>query len=275
LLYHLNAESWPKFCRRHNYYRARFYAAQLGRFLSRDPIRYAGSKAGLYSYVDETPANRSDPSGLYAACWHQDAIFFAHGGRFDLPMDRSEGTVCGKIYVAPGTCPGDHVRMLIRYSAYDPLKKDCDKTALIEFTQHFDKWLYPGLPADCTVTGGEVVKNNIHGKECIEANWRVVCYTHCVVSPWDGRVCGTYGNGGNHSGSFKIVASFRDLTGSDESILVKWDIGFSDRCCRTTPCKAQISLAESHGPRSGRPYYWNDDFQEIDHPDDPPCPTGW
>lgn len=45
------------------YYRARYYNPQLGRFISEDPL---GLRGGInpYSYVEESPANFSDPFGL-------------------------------------------------------------------------------------------------------------------------------------------------------------------------------------------------------------------
>ena len=44
------------------YYRARYYHAALGRFISRDPIGYQGGMA-LYQYVGSNPASWRDPSG--------------------------------------------------------------------------------------------------------------------------------------------------------------------------------------------------------------------
>jgi len=46
------------------YYFARYYHAQLGRFINRDPIGYGGGDANLYRYVGNAPTNASDPSGL-------------------------------------------------------------------------------------------------------------------------------------------------------------------------------------------------------------------
>jgi RHS repeat-associated protein len=46
-----------------HYYRARFYDAQLGRFISEDPIKFKGGM-NWYGYVDNNPTNYSDPYGL-------------------------------------------------------------------------------------------------------------------------------------------------------------------------------------------------------------------
>jgi len=46
------------------YYRARFYDAEVGRFISKDPIGFAGGDYNLYSYVSQNPVNFTDPSGL-------------------------------------------------------------------------------------------------------------------------------------------------------------------------------------------------------------------
>jgi RHS repeat-associated protein len=45
-----------------NYYRARYYDPSTGRFLSEDPIRFAGG-TDFYSYVLNNPVNRNDPKG--------------------------------------------------------------------------------------------------------------------------------------------------------------------------------------------------------------------
>ena len=46
------------------YYRARWYDAEQGRFISQDPIGLQGG-SNLYSYVSNDPINKTDPSGLY------------------------------------------------------------------------------------------------------------------------------------------------------------------------------------------------------------------
>jgi RHS repeat-associated protein len=45
-------------------YRNRVYHSQLGRFVSRDPITYVGSKWNLYEYVGSSPYIFRDPSGF-------------------------------------------------------------------------------------------------------------------------------------------------------------------------------------------------------------------
>jgi RHS repeat-associated protein len=47
------------------YYRARYYDAGVGRFLSEDPISFSGGDANLYRYALNRPTTILDPSGLY------------------------------------------------------------------------------------------------------------------------------------------------------------------------------------------------------------------
>ena len=46
------------------YYRARYYEPDSGRFLSEDPIGFAGGDVNLYRYVRNSPINFRDPLGL-------------------------------------------------------------------------------------------------------------------------------------------------------------------------------------------------------------------
>ena len=45
------------------YYRARYYDSQAGRFLSEDPIGFAGGDQNVYRYVRSSPINFKDPNG--------------------------------------------------------------------------------------------------------------------------------------------------------------------------------------------------------------------
>jgi RHS repeat-associated protein len=48
------------------YYRARYYDPMEGRFISKDPISFAGGDVNLYGYTLNNPINLTDPEGLFA-----------------------------------------------------------------------------------------------------------------------------------------------------------------------------------------------------------------
>jgi len=50
------------------YYRARYYNATLGRFISEDPAGFDGGNLNLYAYVFDNPVNFTDPSGKCPWC---------------------------------------------------------------------------------------------------------------------------------------------------------------------------------------------------------------
>lgn len=62
------------------YYRARYYDPVAGRFISKDPIGFAGGDVNLYRYVQNNPVNWVDPSGLAA----QFAVIFGGAGHVGL-----------------------------------------------------------------------------------------------------------------------------------------------------------------------------------------------
>jgi RHS repeat-associated protein len=51
------------------YYRARYYAPSRQRFLSEDPLRFAGGDVNLYTYVINDPLSNSDPTGEAIPAW--------------------------------------------------------------------------------------------------------------------------------------------------------------------------------------------------------------
>jgi RHS repeat-associated protein len=56
------------------YYRARYYDAQVGRFIGEDPISFAGRDNNLYRYVANSPLQYRDPFGLIASKEHCDEL---------------------------------------------------------------------------------------------------------------------------------------------------------------------------------------------------------
>ncbi len=60
------------------YYRARYYDPETGRFITEDPIHFAGLDINLYRYVFNNPANLVDPFGLF--CLSPEAIGAISGG---------------------------------------------------------------------------------------------------------------------------------------------------------------------------------------------------
>ena len=47
------------------YYRARYYSAQMGRFIAEDPIGFGGGDLNFYAYVEGDPLSHIDPLGLW------------------------------------------------------------------------------------------------------------------------------------------------------------------------------------------------------------------
>ena len=69
------------------YYRARYYSAALGRFLQTDPIGYKDD-VDLYTYVENDPTDRTDPSGDCPEC-----IGALIGGGIELGFQLSDPSV--------------------------------------------------------------------------------------------------------------------------------------------------------------------------------------
>jgi RHS repeat-associated protein len=65
-----------------NYYRARYYDSNVGRFISVDPIGFDAGDTNLYRYVGNNSTNANDPTGM----WLNFAIGAAIGGVLDLGM---------------------------------------------------------------------------------------------------------------------------------------------------------------------------------------------
>lgn len=67
------------------YYRARWYDAKIGRFVSEDPIGFGGGDINYYGYVGNNAPNLNDPSGEFPSFfrwnYHKTITERALGGR--------------------------------------------------------------------------------------------------------------------------------------------------------------------------------------------------
>ena len=69
------------------YYRARFYDANLGRFISEDPIGFGGGDINLYGYVKSNAVNKIDPLGLIDPIVYQDPGIYGNHRLSDDELD--------------------------------------------------------------------------------------------------------------------------------------------------------------------------------------------
>jgi RHS repeat-associated protein len=80
------------------YYRARYYSPRLQRFLSEDPIGFAGGAANLYEYARNAPTVYVDPLGLFPDNGASGMVAgaFAGPGGWGAPSGPGAGGVSGR-----------------------------------------------------------------------------------------------------------------------------------------------------------------------------------
>ncbi len=95
------------------YYRARYYDPMEGRFISKDPISFAGGDINLYGYVQQNQINMTDPLGLwsiglegYAGVGGGLTIGKNPGGSWFYNVKVGAGEGGGFQYDPKGTTPG-------------------------------------------------------------------------------------------------------------------------------------------------------------------------
>ena len=118
--------------------RNRYYHAELGRFISRDPIGYKGKDFNLYRYVHNSPTNATDPTGK--AWWNPYCVeplnaFVAHSCCFSCRWSSgvgdsaNEAATLGQAFA--DSVNSDHtsgVNIALRHcftSAYLAVKEGC------------------------------------------------------------------------------------------------------------------------------------------------------
>ncbi len=116
------------------YYRHRVYAAELGRFVSRDPIGYEDGP-DLYAYLHSKPQTGIDPTGLWSL-WGDDryllkrctiTIFYGHGK--DIVTYLKEHRIqyqTGCYYSAVVSCQSRVVAQLLPSLIPNPVLSDRD-----------------------------------------------------------------------------------------------------------------------------------------------------
>jgi RHS repeat-associated protein len=113
------------------YYRARWYDAKLGRFVSEDPIGFRGGDINYYGYVRNNPTKSTDPFGLYP--WGR-ADFYWHyltgaGAAVDLANVGLLGVFQGSPSVIEATSG-------FKTMVIDEVKKraasECDKNCAVQ-----------------------------------------------------------------------------------------------------------------------------------------------
>jgi RHS repeat-associated protein len=77
-----------------NYYRARYYDSNVGRFISVDPMGFGAGDTNLYRYVGNSSTNYTDPSGLFSL---DDLGNYAYGG-----LENTDKFVAGFAHLVTG-----------------------------------------------------------------------------------------------------------------------------------------------------------------------------
>jgi RHS repeat-associated protein len=84
------------------YYRARYYDPMQGRFISKDPIGFAGGDLNLYGYVKNNPLNFTDPKGEWGLAAAGVGAAVGYVWVFKICMEKCTGT---KLPRDPNVCP--------------------------------------------------------------------------------------------------------------------------------------------------------------------------
>ena len=108
------------------YYRSRWYDPEVGRFISEDPIGFAGGDINLYGYVANNPLSFTDPSGNYA-CGGQDK----RRAKFDEAVEAVKGILgkdnaCSRFFLGQGLAALKGI--VDRVNSQEKDKKDKKKT---------------------------------------------------------------------------------------------------------------------------------------------------
>jgi len=77
------------------YYRARYYDAEVGRFISEDPIGIRGGDVNYYAYTGNSPLTKTDPEGTLSLVWPGTHYCgFGANRPLDIPSDDCVDEAC-------------------------------------------------------------------------------------------------------------------------------------------------------------------------------------
>lgn len=109
------------------YMRARYYSTESGRFISKDPIGYAGG-INLYTYANNNPENEIDPTGLTPFDWmfHK----YDHGG----PHFQRQRSGISERYKPENLEP-------IRHSGHLPAELSKNEIKALKGSRAWQRWL--------------------------------------------------------------------------------------------------------------------------------------
>lgn len=92
------------------YYRARYYDPTVGRFLSEDPLSFSSGDPNLNRYVENSPTNGTDPSGLESWFWK---FFIGEGNS----KQHKQNVATGQALRSEMLCKTTGSNAAMRYSA--------------------------------------------------------------------------------------------------------------------------------------------------------------
>ena len=165
-----------------DYYRARYYDASIGRFISEDPIRFAGSPS-FYVYTQNRPVNATDPSGLRILLCSRGGFQPFDIGNHAYFYDTRNGHSCGRGDQSgkeDPTSPGTVCREVPGSDGHeDSVMRCCENER-----KDGGSW-FPGINDCQTLTEHCLVMNNLNDPGV--PGGRTGCRGKCQHNPFPGK----------------------------------------------------------------------------------------
>ena len=185
------------------FYRARYYSVVLHRFVSEDPLQFAGSGTNFYAYAFDNPINLSDPSGMMPAWLAPIADELLELGFTQADVDAAiawleansaseaicaSTAVCGLIVLDAGLAVWDGVQLLRLCQAWGSCyPTPLPKTNPGENPVPVDLLPYPQpepQPSPTTSLAGRSCKKRGDPDECTERSGREVTWCTQSFKSW-------------------------------------------------------------------------------------------